>query len=65
MSWNQPNVEGEPPSPRYGHSAVLCKDNMFVMGGIDSANNTLSDFHILNLKRMTWTQGPDTAKLPR
>jgi dynein heavy chain len=38
---------------------------MFVMGGIDSSNNTLSDFHILNLRRMTWVPAPDTAKLPR
>jgi dynein heavy chain len=65
MTWSVPALEGEAPSPRYGHSAVLAGALMFVMGGIDSANNAIADVGILDLRLKTWTEVPEGVRLPR
>jgi N-acetylneuraminic acid mutarotase len=62
--WNLVAATGTPPSARYGHSATLHGDGMYVFGGIDSSKNALSDFHVFNFKTNEWSQVKATGSLP-
>eukprot|EP00163_Fabomonas_tropica_P016273 TRINITY_DN2925_c0_g1_i1.p1 TRINITY_DN2925_c0_g1~~TRINITY_DN2925_c0_g1_i1.p1 ORF type:complete len:4072 (-),score=1488.94 TRINITY_DN2925_c0_g1_i1:296-12511(-) len=54
--WSQPNSTGAPPSPRYGHEAVLLGDKLMILGGLggDITNTTLADVGFLDLNTMEW-----------
>jgi hypothetical protein len=41
--WSIIPHKGNAPSKRFGHSAVLYKDKMFIFGGSPDGFNTLSD----------------------
>ncbi|XP_033843634.1 uncharacterized protein zgc:163014 [Periophthalmus magnuspinnatus] len=52
--WYQPIVEGERPLPRFGHSATLLSQKLFIFGGRKTATY-LNDLHILDLGLMEYT----------
>lgn len=47
-SWSRPDVEGEPPSPRFGHDAVLVGSSLIVFGGRNESGD-LNDLWELTL----------------
>ncbi|KAM9294044.1 RING finger protein B-like [Gastrophryne carolinensis] len=54
--WYQPIVEGERPSPRYGHSATLLGSRLVIFGGRRSPTPVyLNDLHILDLGYMEYS----------
>eukprot|EP00475_Leptophrys_vorax_P028548 TRINITY_DN41372_c0_g1_i7.p1 TRINITY_DN41372_c0_g1~~TRINITY_DN41372_c0_g1_i7.p1 ORF type:complete len:358 (+),score=62.97 TRINITY_DN41372_c0_g1_i7:613-1686(+) len=58
--WAQPNYSGEPPSPRYCHSACVVKNIMIVFGGCAEAGykNAKNDICFFNMDKMEWSR-PD------
>ena len=48
LEWNKINFDGLSPSGRFGHSAVIDNDLMYVFGGWDGAN-TLNDLWIYKI----------------
>jgi len=54
--WKRPNVNGQPPGARDGHSACVIKDTMLIFGGYeedeDRFSNDVDSFCFLT---MTWT----------
>ncbi|KAK5574910.1 hypothetical protein RB653_010164 [Dictyostelium firmibasis] len=57
-SWSKPRPMGEPPMPRYGHSASLIYDNyILIFGGNNTkSSKPLNDIHIFNTERNSWTK---------
>lgn len=51
MTWVEPKVLGEPPSPRGGHSSTLVGSYLYIFGG-SSEEGLLSDLHRLNLENV-------------
>ncbi len=45
--------QGQPPTPRHSHSAVMYEDSMYVFGGYDG--HYRSDFYRFNFITNTWT----------
>eukprot|EP00741_Cyanophora_paradoxa_P009306 tig00000144_g9014.t1 len=60
LQWQRPIVGGNAPESRWGHSAVIVKDKILIFGGYSSTrvegNTFFSDFHVLDLTEMTWSQ---------
>ncbi|ORZ03718.1 hypothetical protein BCR43DRAFT_483848 [Syncephalastrum racemosum] len=42
--------------PRYGHSAVLVKNSLFILFGVNSQGATTSDFGIINTSNLSWVE---------
>ena len=47
-----------PPSPRYGHAALVLGDRMLVTGGCRTAAAYNSDTHFFHFRTRTWSRGP-------
>eukprot|EP00854_Cymbomonas_tetramitiformis_P005424 gene5424-6576_t len=71
--WEQPAVDGAPPTPRAHHSATLVGDKVFFFGGYSGHGKTSSDFYALELdgyldpeseKPLTWTMPTLKGKGP-
>ena len=62
--WVKPKIEGTPPKPRYGHTAVLAGSRILIFGGKGSGKKVYRDLHALDPVKMTWYQGPDGAGAP-
>ncbi|KAM8834418.1 uncharacterized protein ACB058_017994 [Synchiropus picturatus] len=64
--WYQPIVEGDKPTPRFGHSATLLSKKLLIFGGRKTATY-LNDLHILDLGFMEYTavKCGNMAPLPR
>ncbi|ORX45696.1 hypothetical protein DM01DRAFT_1339924 [Hesseltinella vesiculosa] len=62
QSWEAVNLNGTGPGPRYGHSAVLVNDTLYIIGGVDSSGQARNDVSLLNVTSWTWVQnsGSDT-----
>jgi len=45
---------GTAPSARYGHTALLHNDCMWVFGGVDGKNTAFNDFHFFDFKTNQW-----------
>ncbi len=44
--WKKPQIQGKPPQPRYGHSAILYENYMIIFGGEhNDIFETLNDIH--------------------
>lgn len=55
LTWTKPEVKGDIPGVRDGHSACLIGQYMFIFGGFEEEINQFScDVHCLNLENMTW-----------
>ena len=55
IGWKQIIAKGEI-SGRYGHSAVLCGNSMFVFGGYDTLLGINNDLFCYDIKENTWTE---------
>jgi N-acetylneuraminic acid mutarotase len=62
--WVRPRLNGTPPSPRYGHTAVLAGSRIVVFGGRGENGFNFRDLHALDPVTMTWYQGPDGGNAP-
>ena len=62
--WIKPKISGTPPSPRYGHTAVLAGSRIIVFGGKGQKGNIFRDLHALDPVTMTWYQGPEGGGAP-
>ncbi|KAL4478030.1 hypothetical protein ABPG72_013469 [Tetrahymena utriculariae] len=55
IGWIFPEIEGKPPSPRYGHSMNYNQLlNVIVICGGENDSCYLNDMHILNVEFLTW-----------
>ena len=65
-TWQPVAAQGAPPSPRYGHSAIVCKSALFVFGGSDGSDEILNDFYELRLgEHANRGLSPETEQLDR
>ena len=44
------------PIARESHSSVLIKNSLFVIGGLDDKENSISDSWLFNLSNYTWSK---------
>ncbi|TMW62732.1 hypothetical protein Poli38472_005350 [Pythium oligandrum] len=62
ISWTTPPMEGQPPSARGGHSAVLVDTQLLIFGGHFFGGHGsfvyLNDLHRLDLETSTWHEIP-------
>ncbi|EFJ04633.1 hypothetical protein SELMODRAFT_432234 [Selaginella moellendorffii] len=68
-TWGKPNVFGDVPAPREGHSASLIGDNLFVFGGCwkssdPSEEEYYNDLHVLNTNTFVWKKISTTGVSP-
>ncbi|KAI9358465.1 hypothetical protein BD770DRAFT_72801 [Pilaira anomala] len=49
--------------PRFGHSAIIRKNSLFIIFGVDITLKSNSDFHILNLDTYSWETSFSTLGL--
>ncbi|XP_042334721.1 rab9 effector protein with kelch motifs [Sceloporus undulatus] len=63
LTWLQPEVRGQPPSPRHGHAVVAVENRLFIHGGLagDTFYNDLFSIDITDLK---WETLPATGCVP-
>ena len=50
------DCEGAAPSARYGHTATLLGDTLYVLGGSGPADANLRDVHALHLPTSSWCE---------
>ena len=68
--WEKLEAYGEAPSPRRGHSvvfSVLPVECLLIFGGVFGYNSFLSDLHLFDIRKRTWTniRTEGDAPLPR
>eukprot|EP00002_Diphylleia_rotans_P022035 TRINITY_DN430_c0_g2_i1.p1 TRINITY_DN430_c0_g2~~TRINITY_DN430_c0_g2_i1.p1 ORF type:complete len:4080 (+),score=854.57 TRINITY_DN430_c0_g2_i1:199-12438(+) len=62
--WTKPNCTGNPPAPRFGHSAVLIGHQLFIIGGITNNYVVLRTVAVLDLHKLHWQSVEDNFQLP-
>ncbi|TNV78497.1 hypothetical protein FGO68_gene5245 [Halteria grandinella] len=62
--WIKPKIQGTPPKPRYGHTAILAGSRIIIFGGKGNKGEAFRDLHALDPVTMTWYQGPEGAGAP-
>lgn len=63
--WKFPQIQGNAPQSRRGHSAIRYQNSMIIFAGEDNETNiTLNDVHVLNLKSWTWEKPQVSGKIP-
>ncbi|WP_445637190.1 Galactose oxidase [Nostoc sp. DSM 114161] len=63
--WKNLKIQGKPPQPRYGHSAILYQNSMIVFAGENNDTfETLNDIHLLDLESWTWIQPQVSGEIP-
>ena len=62
LSWSRPYINGAPPTPRVGHSAVVLGNLVYVYGGA-AHEHIYRDLHVLDTNSMSWVE-PPTSGLP-
>ena len=57
-TWEWPHIEGDIPSPRFGHKTVISGDIVFLYGGVSGAwaQEHCNDLYILDMTCMRWKQ---------
>ncbi|EFJ17383.1 hypothetical protein SELMODRAFT_421110 [Selaginella moellendorffii] len=68
-TWGKPDVFGDVPAPREGHSASLIGDNLFVFGGCGKSSDPseeeyYNDLHVLNMNTFVWKKISTTGVSP-
>ena len=53
--WEAVKWEGNPPSPRAGHTAVVHGKSMFIYGGYDKNGLSCHDLHEFSFEANTWS----------
>lgn len=51
LKWEEIKLSGETFTPRFGHGLILCKENLFLFGGIDSLGKKRDFFRINSRSR--------------
>ncbi|MBW4512352.1 MAG: hypothetical protein KME64_38545 [Scytonematopsis contorta HA4267-MV1] len=63
--WKFPQIQGNPPQSRYGHSAIRYQNSMIIFAGEDNeTKKTLNDIYILNLESWTWEKPQVSGEIP-
>ena len=63
-TWHDVRCAGEPPPPRYGHTATLVGRRMFVFGGRGENNVVMKDMYLLDLDEWCWVKVNPTTTAP-
>src|SRR4029079_10776706 len=57
LKWSRPEVSGDTPDARIGHSATVCGRKMYIFGGFDLISRRyFQDVHSLDLDTFTWNE---------
>ena len=54
--WRPLLARGTPPSNRYRHVAVRCRNHMFLFGGVPDKTKRFNDLHDLDLNSQAWCE---------
>ncbi|XP_036404430.1 kelch domain-containing protein 1-like [Megalops cyprinoides] len=60
-TWNEPQTNGVPPTPRAAHCSATLGSRGYVCGGVEA---TAMDMHFLDLESWTWTKVVPTSTVP-
>ncbi|XP_005279472.2 rab9 effector protein with kelch motifs isoform X2 [Chrysemys picta bellii] len=63
LTWSQPEVHGNPPSPRHGHVVVAVGTKLFIHGGL-SGDKFYNDLFCIDTKNRQWTLLEFDSPLP-
>lgn len=63
LHWHKMNCSGQPPGPRYNHTAQIVGSRMFVFGG-RGPNGIYNDIFFLDLVEWTWVPILTLAAIP-
>ncbi|XP_037735542.1 rab9 effector protein with kelch motifs [Chelonia mydas] len=63
LTWSQPEVHGNPPSPRHGHVVVAVGTKLFIHGGL-SGDKFYNDLFCIDTNVMTWEKLPAAGDVP-
>ncbi|XP_075761816.1 rab9 effector protein with kelch motifs isoform X2 [Pelodiscus sinensis] len=63
LTWSQPEVHGNPPSPRHGHVVVAVGTKLFVHGGL-SGDTFYNDLFFIDINHMRWEKLPAAGDVP-
>ena len=69
LTWYIPKVGGEPPLPRFGHTATLVESKadqtrkLYIFGGHDGRRSQ-ADLHIFDTEAMTWSKAAVSGRAP-
>ena len=63
LSWSRPYINGAPPAPRVGHTAIVIGTKLYVIGGA-AFGRVLGDLHVLDTTSMSWIEPPTAGILP-
>ncbi len=55
LKWKKVDTKGSTPSARYGHSAVIYNNKMYVFAGYDNEGGKCNDLYVLSLDTKEWT----------
>ncbi|KAL4617564.1 acyl-CoA-binding domain-containing protein 4-like [Arapaima gigas] len=70
--WINKEVQGKPPSPRYGHALAVAGNIAFLFGGVSTENSLddqliyLNDFYVLTVSptNVSWEMVPQNGDIP-
>ena len=65
LTWSEPRVSGDIPEGRYGHSAHLAGNRMFIFGGRGKGGKLFKNVFFLEMSTYTWVQVDTTTEKPR
>uniref|UniRef100_H9G8E9 Rab9 effector protein with kelch motifs n=1 Tax=Anolis carolinensis TaxID=28377 RepID=H9G8E9_ANOCA len=63
LTWLQPEVSGQAPTPRHGHVMVAVGNRLFVHGGLAS-DTFYGDLFSIDITKMKWETLPATGSVP-
>lgn len=65
IEWSAPEISGDVPRPRRGHSTNAIGDNLLLFGGQDMVTGTLeNDVRVLNAQTLRWTTRSLDGEVP-
>ncbi|XP_060613402.2 rab9 effector protein with kelch motifs [Anolis sagrei] len=63
LTWLQPEVSGQAPTPRHGHAMVAVGSRLFIHGGLAS-DTFYGDLFSIDITEMKWESLPSTGSIP-
>lgn len=64
LLYQKGHINGTPPAPRYGHTAILAGPRIIIFGGRGDKNVFFKDVHAFDPITLTWYQGPEGTGSP-
>lgn len=49
-------IKGTRPKPRYRHSAIACKNEIIIFGGVDTSQQRFNDLYKFNVDQRRWEE---------